>query len=579
MDPVSLTLAVLPLVGGALKTYGILHKKFKSVRHYSREIHRARKNVDQQRQFFRNEVHLLVRPALEDESILESMLDDFSHEMWCSTKLEDAIKKALKWNYTSCLEIIEEIGTLNTELEEQMRRFDVLEQQQQPGESLKEATRRLRGTIKIAWDSSKFTESVEALRSSNYDLRRLREHISELQQPTIKPQETKRQLSKEYGDCREIQRAANALHLALATAWASSAAPCAAVAPKHSVHLFANAKVRRIVYMDMIISCYGPAIPTQAQIRMTQLKAQSQLLDWIDLGLKSPPSSDDGHQKRRKVRFADDCTVTASTKPTEPPTQSLVTGSINPVNLSGRNLCTAIAQGRAQSPCLLPNNSPPCCLGFLDSCLEETYRHSLYHVTQSDKLDGVISMKQIVARPVEASLSIIDQLKLARSVATAVLKFHSTPWLNPYFVLSDLTFFGAGSDLSKCLQALYFTADFTGNRCSNPNTSSINGIEPSIEHAKLQYGIRNITLWCLGAVLLQIGRWDWLDAPDDVVRVRELSSQAFKLGPRYQQLTKRCLDCDFGYGEDLSKPRLQQAVYDNVVCELSDMIKGLDVNA
>lgn len=46
-----------------------------------------------------------------------------------------------------------------------------------------------------------------------------------------------------------------------------------------------------------------------------------------------------------------------------------------------------------------------------------------------------------------------------------------------------------------------------------------------------------------------------------------------------EELTNKCLGCDFGYGDDLSKPRLQQAVYEKLVCELDDMIRSLAIKA
>jgi hypothetical protein len=196
-------------------------------------------------------------------------------------------------------------------------------------------------------------------------------------------------------------------------------------------------------------------------------------------------------------------------------------------------------------------------------------------------------MYQIMHHPVESSLSVIDQLKLARNLVTAVLKFHSTPWLGHYFALNDLSIFQSTPDLSTCLQTLHFGAGFITSHCHDMSGSAMDSLDPeghstldaeAVENAKLQYGIRNLTLWCLGTILLQIGRWAAVDSPDDVLTIRKLSSQAVTLGPRYQALTKRCLECDFGYGEDLSKPRLQQALHENVVCELSDMISSLDIN-
>jgi hypothetical protein len=190
----------------------------------------------------------------------------------------------------------------------------------------------------------------------------------------------------------------------------------------------------------------------------------------------------------------------------------------------------------------------------------------------------------------ETSLSIVEQLKLARNLVVAVLKFYSTPWLGEYLSLQDLSFLQVSQDLSRCLQTLHVSLEFI-QRAPAQLSPAMEGIEPvtksdscprdlskAVEQAKLQYGIRNLTLWSLGTVLPQIGRWSRIEAPDDVLGIRKLSSQVPLLGPKYREVTKKCLDCDFGYGEDLSKPRLRQTVYENLVCELNNMIYSLDIN-
>ena len=49
-------------------------------------------------------------------------------------------------------------------------------------------------------------------------------------------------------------------------------------------------------------------------------------------------------------------------------------------------------------------------------------------------------------------------------------------------------------------------------------------------------------------------------------------------GPRYQELTQRVIDCDFGYGKDLKRPQLQEAMYNKVLVELESMIASLDIS-
>jgi hypothetical protein len=75
-----------------------------------------------------------------------------------------------------------------------------------------------------------------------------------------------------------------------------------------------------------------------------------------------------------------------------------------------------------------------------------------------------------------------------------------------------------------------------------------------------------------------VRRWEKVD-PGDVEGVRRLASQPCFLGPKYRELTERVIDCDFGQGKDLRKPKLQEAVYESVVLELEAMIAVLDLGA
>ncbi|KAI1739982.1 hypothetical protein F4680DRAFT_420871 [Xylaria scruposa] len=580
MDPISLTLAILPLAGATIKVYGGLHKKFKAFCHYSREVSRARKRFDRQQQFFRNEIHLLIRHVLKDEGAIQMMLDNPSHYKWESQELEDALKEHLGQNYGTCLDAIEEIRSSNEELMGTMECFDKIESQREKGELIKDAVLSLRERVKIAWDKTKIDASIANLRNLNEDLRRLHQQAVELQTPAVQLKDVQKRISQEYSEYRKIRRASKALHAALMTAWSDPAAPCFGNEAGHDVKLFADARVKDGVQIDMTMLCNNH-ISRLAQPTMIRLRINSQVIDWVDPVLHTSPCSDSRGQKRRKVRFSlSDDTATPSSPGCSmlPSPKSPGIDTLQLKNLSGEDLCSALTRDT-----LMPlSRCSSICVGFIDNCFDGTFRHSLYHVTEQKGCEpqNLVSMRQIMEKPIENSLSVIDQLKLARNLVAAVLKFHSTPWLGQYFALTNLSIFQSTPDLSVCLQTLHFGANLVG-------TSSMDGAEsmsPStlpeeaIENAKLEYGIRNLTLWCLGAILLQIGRWDAVDSPDDVLRIRKLSSQVPALGPRYQELTKRCLECDFGYGADLSRPRLQQAVYENVVCELSAMISSLDIN-
>jgi hypothetical protein len=312
------------------------------------------------------------------------------------------------------------------------------------------------------------------------------------------------------------------------------------------------------------------------------LQVRSQTIDWFECMAQPPPQSDyeKAPQKRQRVRFAEDSKYPAHL-PTPEVSQCLLTDG---ENLTGTNLCSALAEGA------LGSNTPSLsrCLGYMETSTKESFRHLLYQDMEKMGLKSqkLALMSQIFGRPMVSAMTVVDQLRLARNMVTAVLKFHSTPWLRQYFVAGDFHFFEVDTELSSSLRTLHFSVDLTSKGPTELTGPRMQGLHipdtpealvEEVEEARIQYGIRNMTLWSLGTILLQIGRWSKISSLDDVLTVRRLSSQIPPLGPRYQQLTKKCLDCDFGHGDDLSKPRLQQALYEDLVCELTDMIEGLSI--
>jgi hypothetical protein len=122
---------------------------------------------------------------------------------------------------------------------------------------LKDAVRRLRDKTKVAWDKPKFDASIASLRSSNDDLRRLRQQTSELQKPVKQLKDAKKPLAQEYSEYRMIRRASVALHAAFTTAWSGRPSSCSGETARHDVKLFIDAKVKDGVQMDMTVLCFG----------------------------------------------------------------------------------------------------------------------------------------------------------------------------------------------------------------------------------------------------------------------------------------------------------------------------------
>ncbi|KAK0628904.1 hypothetical protein B0T17DRAFT_632982 [Bombardia bombarda] len=326
------------------------------------------------------------------------------------------------------------------------------------------------------------------------------------------------------------------------------------------------------------------------QTSLIDLKVQSEL-GWADAGLLTPSPSDalafrqeskrsSGQsttipkERRKVVRWEDG----ASTSAPAPDDSTRLNTS---VDLSQSiNICSDFHRSRRGK------TREGTCIGHID----QGFRHSFYPTEDAVDLisstTNFISLDQILERyPVDHSISVPDQLRLARSIVSVVLKFHQTPWMNDYWQTQDLGFVIRNTtDFSDSLQTLHLKNAIGQQQQQRPDSSGGPGlgspdvVSQELSDAMLEHGIRNLTLFSLGVVLLQIGKWGKVHEEHDIKQVRRLANDpGAPLGRRYRELMLRCLNSGFRFEDSLAAPRLQEAVYDSVVCELTDMINELDV--
>jgi hypothetical protein len=130
-DPVSLVLGILPIVAGALKAYRSAYSKFKTFRHYNREVKRLLTKVDAQRQIFKNETHRLLRAVIQEKEIVNAMAADYKDDGWYDLNHEERFRNNLKDNYECCRALVEEITLTLAELEDELAVFRAFEEQRQ----------------------------------------------------------------------------------------------------------------------------------------------------------------------------------------------------------------------------------------------------------------------------------------------------------------------------------------------------------------------------------------------------------------------------------------------------------------
>lgn len=321
-------------------------------------------------------------------------------------------------------------------------------------------------------------------------------------------------------------------------------------------------------------------MPTSELLDLT-VKPQSLPLVHISMPSFAATSSDTHDEgrpsKMRRVRFSEDCTNSTARS-----LDTVITSSAQrELNLftksslidlcSGGDLCTQLCSPQSTR-----------FEGYIDGSYN--LRHHIYSYgihkdrsINSRQRSELTSLNTIFNHPVEKSISISQQIRLALNLVQSVLQFHSTPWLRPYWRLQDLSYFEVDRDLAVSLSTLHIGTELSpSQQCDSLMTDAAG----DVLDAQLACGIRNLTMHSLGVALLQIGQWDPLK-PDDIVEVRKMADIAerdSRLGPRYQKITQQCLDCDFGFGKDLSQIELQNAIYRDVVCELQALIQALEGN-
>jgi len=177
-----------------------------------------------------------------------------------------------------------------------------------------------------------------------------------------------------------------------------------------------------------------------------------------------------------------------------------------------------------------------------------------------------------------ARLSFFDRVRLARLLATAVLQFHATPWLKHTLCSKYVFFHSVDSSIIKTISVqneVYLNTAIRGPDCPVLR-------EPPFRSPPR---VRNQQLFALGVILIELAYeapLHSLQKPTDVAshddqntdyyiadRVRLTVSSM--LGPMYADLIRKCIHCDFGRGDNLEDPALQENFYVEVVQGLEEL--------
>lgn len=300
-----------------------------------------------------------------------------------------------------------------------------------------------------------------------------------------------------------------------------------------------------------------------------------------------PPEGRTPHPRKRGVRFSDE-TADALQPTQQTPEVSAAAGS----TLTNLGLENDICRHLQENVCEPRDGSEHCdhYLGYLE--LPQQSKHLFYcpgtpripsqPATEPRRASSISVAEVLQCLPAE-QFELDQQLHLAHRLAVATLQFNATPWLCDSWRTEDVFVLGSNQpNMSKsALQTLHFQASCPtniGERATAPEPDS--PTSPTESPLELLYGIRNAPLFSLGVALLEVSQqrpvhFRGVNPENEVIAVRRLARGSMRLGPRYKEIVRRCLECDFGYGNDLEKSELQSAVYGQVVWQLEEMMKKL----
>ncbi|KAF2651954.1 hypothetical protein K491DRAFT_696015 [Lophiostoma macrostomum CBS 122681] len=621
LEVAGVCLGVLPILLEAIKAYSSVSRSLRVFRHCSSELKSIEKQFLIRRGIFRNECCLLLR-LVGDDGAAKDMIDNEADERWKDEQLDARLGAALKDNILLCRIAIEASKDAIDDLQEELHKFDLFVESRIGGESIRSTIRRLRAAARITLDKSKYERILANLRDHNADLTQLRSHFGELQQQRdCTERDSLNRKSPFRGGT--IRTASLKLYEALCSAWCCEDADH----DGHNAKLCLEAEVEEEVRLDLAISCQQtrrqspdsfvvepPIWLTVQSVRINTVDCRADLIrvgsQSIKRGLQDDedipfttiePSTtptlptrrirlstvckkrvrfEKANRDEHAVHFTDDYTDKISAAISE----TMRHPSMSQINT--KDICRYFKQGI--HPCT--ESATRHCLGYLDS--PNMYRHVFYfqervmaqtHRHPRSDRGPLFSISDLLRERDEDSLTIVDQLKLAHRAALAVVQFNSTPWLATNWRLKDIYFGNCNTFDDVALKTLHLTSQLS--TVSEKQQPSMEGVEAAgtVFSEEDCYGINNTTIFFLGVALLELAYWKPLEAlsvdgdPHEILTARRIAARPTKLGPKYQNITRKCLSCDFGVGNDLAKEELQAAVYGDVVAPLEKMIESLSL--
>lgn len=632
VEAVGLILGVLPLIISAVEHYEDTLRPFVRYRKFSSMLQRFHDELEVERTIFRTECLFLLAGTVDSETAAQ-MLNDRDHRLWKDNTLHEKFGRQLGTLGFACDSVISQI---QLKLDEITAKSDELNaivslptQKERFGD--RNWRRRVSQKLKFSFSELGMQRLMADLRKLNKNFQRLSNQVVRLDLQYLCSQKDRSQTEnpqKEGQALEQFQMVRKAsIHLYESLTRACTTHPehqakfgleaaCSAadddprsynirfkLAFSHADSGHISDPTAQIHYTDMKFTVPVAANPSRGTISATgdilntihEKAAERQLINdkgYLDgmmpISRSQPAPRDEtawlevesviGESALLKSQM-DLCQKQGSAAGS-PKIAAVYDPADRLVITSSQDFCARLRTGTCQS------------MGFPSSTivgvLEQTTtcRHLIYqptapaHVTLTPTpLNQFIS--QVSSRGQAREIPEFQQLHLAKSLALAVLQFHTTPWLAESWHSDNILISDAnraenghlGSSSSPYLKVrVAQRQDTVDAPDAIVSAQSMVSIAPNLLLFRLGVMFLELAYGSTFHTLRETQSSERLPADNrvaDFLFARQLADEVGEsLGADFASIVRKCLRCDFGCGEDLDSPALQARLYEDVVCKL-----------
>lgn len=442
---------------------------------------------------------------------------------------------------------------------------------------MNEWLRNLRQRTKISFSKDRFDDKLRELQTRIGSLRRIRKHIEQIKSTAVISQPTSQ---AQVAELHNVQKAASRLHEVLSSRWRCDgrgrhyAAIC--VDSKDDQPFCHSQSVR----FELAWTCSNEK--GRADHPLNPIRLSVEAFADLHAGVEGPPQLLD-HQNELQTSL--ETSIDSSIKHKAPSRSSPGLGPSNAVSeiLSDLSLEPSLCQHLRQQIGGIAN---PRCVGFLEEAPKNS-RHLIYY--QCDEREQTKTSKTLedalkAAKSTLDGIPLPEKLNLAKLLALAVLRYHSTPWMRDDWQSRDVVFLSVGDFAQDPMRMPFLKSPvLMDTGATTQQVSVVKTLSSSLN----QQDVRNHTLYSLGIMLLELA-YDAplrdLEIPDDGGKdanslhrtaARLGDSVWRKLGPKYADVVKICLYCAFGPSDDLDNVGLQERFFDSVLLKLDSLSKAV----